>query len=126
MEQTLIHLDTSFLIRALIPGTKEDHDLQQWINSGEILRISAVAWAEFLCGLLSASERSFANTVLGEPVPFASEDAACAAALFNQTGRRRGSLTDCMIAATVIGMNASLATSNPSDFQRFQGLRIAN
>jgi len=125
MAQSLIHLDTSFLIRALIPGTGEDRDLQQWINFGEMLRISAVAWTEFLCGPLGASERSFASTVLGEPVPFASEDAARAAALFNQTGRRRGSLTDCMIAAAAIGAEASLATSNRSDFLRFQDLRIA-
>ena len=126
MAQGVIHLDTSFLIRALIPGTAEDHDLQQWIKSGAMLRISAVAWTEFLCGPLESSELSLAVTMLGEPLPFAGEDAASAAVLFNQTGRRRGSLIDCMIAAVAIAADASLATSNPSDFQRFRGVRVAH
>jgi predicted nucleic acid-binding protein len=46
----MIHLDTSFLIRALLDGTSESAALEHWIGSGENIGISSVAWCEFLCG----------------------------------------------------------------------------
>ena len=49
----MIHLDTSFLIRALDPGSPEDLELRGWIREGETLGMSTVAWAELLCGPLA-------------------------------------------------------------------------
>jgi predicted nucleic acid-binding protein len=56
-----------------------------------------------------------------------SGDCAATARLFNLGGRRRGSFTDCMIAAVAIRAGATLATSNGEDFVRFRsaGLRLA-
>jgi predicted nucleic acid-binding protein len=124
MAQTVIHLDTGFLIRALVVGTAEADDVQQWLKDGQMLRICSVAWTELVCGPLDAHDLSFAATILAEPVPFAGDDAIRAGELFNQTGRRRGSLLDCMIAAAAIGADASLATSNRSDFLGIRGLRL--
>lgn len=114
----MIHLDTSFLIRALVVGSPEDRRLRGWIVGNEGLRVSAVAWAEFLCGPIEPAAVELAGDILDEPIPFLAEDAAGAARLFNLSGRRRGSLTDCMVAAVAVRMRASLATSNPKDFNK--------
>ena len=112
----MIHLDTSFLIRALLRDTREAARLHGWLRDGEPVAISSIAWAEFLCGPLSPAETDAVARLLGDCVPFAGPDAALAARLFNQSGRRRGSLTDCMIAAVALGADAALATANPGDF----------
>lgn len=123
----MIHFDTSFLIRAGVPGTPEDRALRRWRVRGERLCVSSVAWAEYLCGPVSLPAAEDAAEMLGEPIAFSALDATLAARLFNATGRRRGSLQDCMIAAVAIASGASLATTNPADFRRFagQGLIIA-
>jgi predicted nucleic acid-binding protein len=61
------------------------------------------------------------------PESFLAGDAALAADLFNQTGRRSRSLADCMIAAVAIRCGAKLATINTPDFQPFvrHGLVLA-
>ena len=115
--EPLIHLDTSFLIRALVHGTPEDRALRSWIRAGTPLAMCAVGWAEFLCGPLEESHLELVRRFVNEIVPFGSEAATKAALLFNRTGRRRGSLADCMIAATAIAAGAMLATSNRDDFE---------
>jgi predicted nucleic acid-binding protein len=122
----VIHLDTSFLIRALARGTVEDRRLRRWLVEGEALAVSAVSWVEFLCGPVQAAHVALAGRILEAPVPFLAEDAALAARLFALGGRRRGSLVDCMIAATAVRAGAVLATANPADFRRFvrAGLRL--
>ena len=67
-----------------------------------------------------------ARQVIDEPVPLLAVDAGTSARLFNLTGRRRGSLNDCMIAAIALRVDASVATTNVTDFRRFEpaGLRI--
>lgn len=123
----MIHLDTSFLIRALNVGTPEDRKLREWISAGETLSMSTVAWAEFLCGPLDQSEIEWAAQVVGQQSVFTPDHAAIAAQLFNKSGRRRGSLLDCMIAAAALGDGASIATRNVADFRRFEdsGLTVA-
>jgi len=115
----MIHLDTSFLIRSLLPGTPQGEALDRWIASGDAVGISSVAWCEFMCGPVAADGIAFALTLLGSPVPFLPDDAAVAATLFNESGRRRGSLPDCMIAAVARRAGVALATCNPDDFRRF-------
>ena len=123
----MIHLDTSFLIRALIPGTEQDRSLREWMRRYEPLAMSTIAWTEFLCGPIDPEPLAIAAQLIPERVAFQADDAHMAAQLFNGSGRRRGSLTDCMIAASAVRANARIATVNAEDFQRFAsfGLRLA-
>lgn len=116
----MIHLDTSFLIRALVSGSPQDGQLRIWLSAEEPLGVSTIAWAELLCGPLEPASLDLVSHVVGERVPFGEDEAALAARLFNQSGRRRGSLADCMIAATAICAGVPLATANPKDFRRFE------
>ncbi len=122
----MIFLDTSFLIRALVAGSTEDQELRTWLSQGETFMMSTVAWAEFLCGPLSLEQKRLAEVLVHARPDFTESQAALSASLFNATGRRRGSLLDCMIAAAAIEMGAPIATTNPKDFERFapQGLTL--
>ena len=118
----MIHLDTSFLIRALVRGSPQDRVLRGWLNEAEPLGISAVAWSEFLCGPVSPAAVELGGALLGDPVSFEAADALLAVRLFNGSGRRRGFLADCMVAAVAVRCDASLATANTDDFDRLKGL----
>ncbi len=115
----MIHFDANFLVAALAENTGAAALLDGWVEKNEELAISTVAYAEFLCGPLSADAETESNSLFPEPIPLLPLDAQKAAELFNATGRRSRSLSDCMIAATAIRRGASLATYNRDDFVRF-------
>ncbi len=119
-----IHLDTSFLIRSLRVGSPEERNLRKWLARGQPLAMSTIAWTEFMCGPLLPRAVELAARVVTELIPFAENEAEVAAMLFNQSGRRRGSMVDCMIAATALASDAELATSNAKDFEQFEALRL--
>jgi predicted nucleic acid-binding protein len=123
----MIHLDTSFLIQALVPGSAPETRLRTWLTSGEDLSISSIAWSEFLCGPLTADDAALVEILFTAPEPFLGSDAPKAAELFNATGRRSRSLADCQIAAVALRCSARIATSNVPDFALFQshGLILA-
>ena len=121
----MIHLDTSFLIRALVRGSPEDARLREWIRANEPLGMSAIAWAEFLCGPVDEAVLSLASAVVARRFQFTEEMATMVARLFNGSGRRRGTMIDCMIAATALVEEAAVATSNPGDFSRFEAFGLA-
>jgi predicted nucleic acid-binding protein len=120
----MIHLDTNFLIQALVPNSAEASRLQKWLTSGEDVGISSISWSEFLCGPLASADKELAQVFFPAPEPFLALDAYQAAELFNATGRRSRSLADCQIAAVALRCDASLATSNMSDFTHFQSLGL--
>jgi predicted nucleic acid-binding protein len=106
----MIHLDTNFLIEISVAGSVAHTQFVAWISGREILNVSTIAWAEFLCGPLDATGEALARQIFPQPEPFLPADAVFAASLFNQTGRRSRSLADCMIAAVAIRCGANLAT----------------
>jgi predicted nucleic acid-binding protein len=85
-----------------------------------------IVWAEFLCGPVTEDQIRLASQLFPRPEVLLPEDAARGAELYNATGRLRGSLADCLIAATCLGLNAAIATENVADFRPFEpmGLRV--
>jgi predicted nucleic acid-binding protein len=124
MAAPLIHLDTGFLIRAVVRSSAEGDELRRWISGGARIGVSAIAWSEFLCGPVDELSRELAVEMVVEPQPFLAADCGVTADFFNVSGRRRGILRDCMIAATAVRVGAALATTNPSDFRKITGLVI--
>lgn len=122
----MIHLDTNYLIQSLISGSPADARLAGLLAAGEAAFISAIVWAEFLCGPVSPDLVAVAVRLFPTPVPLDGATAELAAEIFNATGRRRGSLPDCMIAAAAVREGARLATEDLEDFRRFEpfGLQI--
>lgn len=112
----MVHLDTSFLIQALLTGSAPEAKLVAWMAAGEQLGISTIAWSEFLCGPLATKDEGLARTFLTAPEAFLVQDARRAAELFNLTGRRSRSLADCQIAAVALRVGARVATTNVADF----------
>ena len=125
----MIHLDTNYLIGLAVRGSVPAQKVDDWLAAGEPLAASALAWTEFLNGPVSAAEIALVESVIAERImAFEKPAAILAATLFNQTGRRRGSRFDCLIAATAILADAEMATENQADFKAFvpHGLRLKN
>lgn len=122
----MIHCDTSFLIRAAAPGTPQSVALRQWVRERRSLAVSVIAWGEYLCGPVSDAERLAYEELFREPVAFVPAASEVAAHLFNVSGRRRGTFTDCLIAASAIVEGAELVTVNTAHFVRMvpMGLRL--
>jgi len=120
----MIHLDTNYLIRSLVPKSEQAAQLDSWILAGETISTSAMAWSEFLCGPLSPAHTSAALAVLALVESVTAGDAALAADLFNKSGRRRGSVADCIIAAVALRSGASLATDDRAGFAPLANLGL--
>ena len=124
MQQSSVHLDSSFLIHALVAFSVEALALRTWFRQGRPVAMSAVAWGEFLCGPLSEEERALALRIVPTHLPVRSEEAAEAARLFNATGRRSGSFHDCVVAATALGAGAELAVGDQLVFAPFDAYGV--
>ncbi len=122
-----IHLDTSALVGALAgPGGAADR-LYTFIERGHRLQLSSIVLCEWLRGPRTASELRVQEELFPreQAVPFDTEAAAQAAALYARLPRPRGRDVDLMIAACALVSEAALWTLNPRDFSDVPGLRLA-
>ena len=121
----MIHLDTNFLVDLVTAGSSGGLKIHQWLKAGKSVTTSAVAWSEFCNGPLTKAQKDAAFAVLNRTITdFTWREAEEAARLFNLSGRRRGSHTDCMVAATAILAGSRLATCNTADFKRLVPLGL--
>jgi predicted nucleic acid-binding protein len=124
----MIHLDTNCLVDVHSSRSRVRSFLLSKLRLGERVSCSVLAWAEYLCGPVSREERELAwQLIEGSPAPLDSFVAELGAQFFNSTGRRRGSLADCLIAATAVIHDAVFITLNNHDFIPFEalGLKLA-
>ena len=124
----MIHLDTNVLIGLAEADSSILRTVGKWLDNGEKLAVSSIAWFEFRCGPLEQDARDLIEHVIaGRVIVFNEEHAQRAAELFNSAGRSRASRWDCMIAGAAIESRARLATRNAADFARFKayGLELA-
>lgn len=123
----MIHVDANVLIALSVLLRPQPTEFERRLHKGESVTASAPAWFEFACGPVTEIDLDKAEEFLGGKVaPLTREHADRAAVLFNITGRRRASKTDCLIAAIAITDGADLATFNRADFKRFEpfGLQL--
>ncbi len=116
----MICLDTNYLIRLLVPGSREAAEVSAWYRAGERLITPMLAWFEFLCGPVSNEQEQVVRAFLAEIVPIDEPQVRLAADLFNHAGRVRRNRIDALIAATSLHANARLATGNREDFAPFE------
>src|SRR5271154_3575009 len=99
----MIHLDANFLIGSVNQLSPPAILLRNWLQQGETFAASSVAWAEFLHGPARPDQiQQVEYLIQGNIVSFGRQEAEISSQLFNQTGRKRGTLPDCFIAATAI------------------------
>jgi predicted nucleic acid-binding protein len=121
----MILLDTNYLIRALVPGSRESKRIIAWLRAGEALCTSAICWYEFLRGPVDEAGIDTVLAILdGRILPFSADQALEASRLFNGVGRKRGLRVYAMIAAAALLSNAALATDNTEDFAHFSSLGL--
>lgn len=121
-----IHLDTNLLIDLVTAGSPHVGPVLRWLEKGESLAASAIAWSEFCNGPHTREQKDAVAAILAGGIPaFDRNQAEEASRLFHLTGRRRGSHADCMIAAAALSAGASVATRNVQDFERFVPFGLA-
>lgn len=116
----MIHLDTNLLIDLVTIGSPHIVVVRQWLQQGEELAVCAIAWSEFLNGPHTKQQKDAVNAIVGGRIlDFSVKEAEQASKLFHFTGRRRGSHSDCMIAACAMTHGVRIATRNVDDFDKF-------
>lgn len=113
-------LDTNALIALADPSHVLFEYTESALRAGARAFTCAVAWHEFVRGPILDKDRDRALRIIEWRIlPLDRSHAEKAAALFNTTGRRRGSTSDCMIAAVAIVIESDLLTWNMADFEPF-------
>lgn len=115
-----VHLHTNLLIAIGESDSKFQDSLELWLSAGNHVATSSIAWSEFCNGPITRGHKNAVAAVLREEIlDFSRPMAERASILFNASGRRCGSHSDCMIAASAMASDAPLATLNTQDFGRF-------
>ena len=121
-----IHLDTSALVGALAGPREASDRLHEFIVERHRVQLSAIVLYEWLRGPRTVNELRVQEELFpgAQAVPFGTEAAAQAAALYAQLPRARGRDLDIAIAACALVHDAALWTLNPRDFSDVPGLKL--
>jgi predicted nucleic acid-binding protein len=115
-----ILLDTNAVIALSDPTHCLFQLIEEVLAQGGRASACVIAWHEYMRGPLTMEDRERALGVIeSRIIPLDRPCAEFGAQLYNQTGRRRGSTADCLIASVAIRHNFELVTWNHEDFERF-------
>jgi predicted nucleic acid-binding protein len=123
----MIHLDANLLIAAVRSSDAHHSTASRVIAQPVYCGCSSVAWMEFHSKPVHPRDEAALRSILrGGILPFDEPAAVLAGRLYDQTGSKRRTRLDAMIAATAILAGAELATANPDDFASFvaHGLKL--
>jgi predicted nucleic acid-binding protein len=120
------HLDTDFLVKALLTRGPERTALQALADSVDEIEMSAIAWYEFCRGPRRPEQVAVARNLLENDgiVPFTENHAEMAAEMFLKLGRPRKRSADLAIAAVALARGARLLTGNTRDYSGIDGLEL--
>jgi predicted nucleic acid-binding protein len=120
------HLDTDFLLRALLSRGPERALLRRISDSEAEIEMSAVAWYEFCRGPRRPEQEALARSYLEADgvIAFDEQLAVVAADLFRRLGRPRKRAADIAIAVTAIARGARLLSGNTRDYSSIDGLQL--
>jgi predicted nucleic acid-binding protein len=119
-----VHLDTDFLIYALIENGRERRRLFELADSEAVIQMSAVAWYEFCRGPRTPQQLAVARSLVDEVVPFSEDLADLAARVFRMLGSPRRRAADIAIGVTAAALEARLYTRHGRDFAGIPDLEV--
>lgn len=120
-------LDTNALVALADPIHPLFRSIESEIRRGSICSTNSVAWHEYVRGPLSDTDHQRTLWILENRIhTLDKDDAEVAALLFNRSGRKRSTTSDCLIAASALRRDLFLVTWNLSDFEPFSayGLKL--
>jgi predicted nucleic acid-binding protein len=121
---TRYHLDTDFLVKAILGSGQERQLLREITDSAAEIEMSALAWYEFCRGPRIPQQEAVARSYLEAEgvIEFDENAAARAADIFRRLGSPRRRAADVAIAAVAIGRGARLLTGNTRDYSGIDDL----
>lgn len=123
---TRYHLDTDFLVKALLVNGPERKLLRKLSDSPAEMEMSALAWYEFCRGPRLPQQEAVARSYLEADgvIDFDEGIAARAADIFRRLGSPRRRAADVAIAAVAISRDARLLTGNVRDYSGIEELLL--
>ena len=120
------HLDTDFLLKALLSRGPERILLRRISDSNAEIEMSAIAWYEFCRGPRLPEQEALGRSFLETDgvVAFDEKLAIAASDVFRRLGRPRKRAADVAIAVTAMARDARLLSGNTRDYAGIDGLRL--
>ena len=121
-----VHLDTDFLIHALVEAGVPRRRLIELAESDEVIEMSAIAWYEFSRGPRTPEQLAVARAFFAENgvIPFSEQLAAAAGEAFRRLGSPRRRAADVAIGVSAAMRGATLLSLNARDFAGIPGLSV--
>jgi len=122
------HLDTDFLIKALLARGSEQELLRAISDSTAEIEMSALAWYEFCRGPRSPEQEAVARSYLETEgiIAFGEDLASKSADTFRRLGSPRRRAFDVAIATVAMARSAHLLTGNTRDYSGIEGLLLGD